>query len=43
MVAIILFVIGMVALATAIWLAWWVISLAEAVLAVLDLISGRER
>lgn len=41
--AIIMLAVGIVALAAAIWLAWWMISLAEAVLAVLDLISGRER
>ena len=41
--AIIMLAVGIVALAAAIWLAWWVISLAEAVLVVIDLISGRER
>lgn len=41
--AIVMLAVGVVALAAALWLAWWVISLAEAVLVVLDMIARAER
>lgn len=41
--AIVLLAVGIVALAAALWLTWWVISLAEAVLVVLDMIARAER